>query len=111
MEDCDKRTKDLANKSRFKRGGIEAQKQEIEAITRETKQHCDKVRQQLDFMQADVTEAESDFKKEPETNVKRMVHRVFTQRFHTMLRTMKSTQAEFKKELFSRTKVLIKTQD
>jgi len=52
----------------------------------------------------DIKDSDSKFKDEPETRVKKTVHRTFTTKFRDVLRTSQTIQTEFKNAVQSRIK-------
>ena len=59
-------------------------------------------------MKNDITESEAKYKYEPETHVKKTVHRTYTAKFHALIKMSGTIQSEFKNTLHSRIKTQIR---
>ena len=79
-------------------------KAQIESLTKELKQLCQKVNQNMGYMKNDLAQSDAEYKHEPETHVKRTVHSTYTAKFHELLRVSQTLQQEFKNSLNSRVK-------
>ena len=62
----------------------------------------------LNVMKNDIAESEEKYRTEPETRIKKTVHRTFTQKFRDVLRASQAIQTEFKNAVQSRIKKQLK---
>ena len=95
----------MANKLLMsKQADQQVQKAQLDDIIKELKQHCTKITQNLALMQRDVADSEKMYPKEPETHVKRTVHKTYTHKFHDLVRMSQTLQSEYKNTLNSKVK-------
>jgi len=69
---------------------------QLNAIIEQNKQIFKKIKAHLNVMQQDIEESVIKHATEPETRVKKTVHRTFATKFKDVLRASQSIQTEFK---------------
>ena len=82
----------------------EVKKAQLDTIIRETRDDVTKINQHLSLMKNDIVDSERKYANEPETRIKKTVHRTFTHKFQSLVRTSQQLQQEFKNSLNSRVK-------
>lgn len=63
-----------------------------------------RIKEMLDMMTRDIEESDKAYKDEPETRVKKTVHRTLTSKFRDVLRQSQQIQTEFKNAMTSKLK-------
>ena len=66
------------------------------------------IKAQLSLMNNDISESEVKFAQEPETRVKKTIHRTFTHKFREVIRNSQTIQTEFKNAMQSRMRRQVK---
>ena len=77
---------------------------QLNLLIEDNKQIFKTLKAHLNFMKNDITESIEKNPCEPETRVKKTVHRTFTQKFREVLRTSQTVQTEFKNAVQERIK-------
>lgn len=69
---------------------------QLNSLIEQNKDVFKSLKAHLNFMKNDISESDVKSATEPETRVKRTVHRTVTQKFREVLRTSQTIQTEFK---------------
>ena len=64
----------------------EIKKAQLDTIIRETRDDVTKIQQHLSLMKNDIVDSEQKHPNEPETRIKKTVHRTFTHKFQSLVR-------------------------
>ena len=78
--------------------------EEINEIISVNQKYQKKIKELLDIMSEDIKESEKQFADEPETRVKKTVHKTLTSKFRDVLRQSQQIQTEFKNAMQSKLK-------
>ena len=81
---------------------------QLNGIIEQNKEIFKTIKTYLNLMKHDIDESIKSNPNEPETRVKRTVHRTFAQRFRDVLRASQSIQTEFKNAVQNRIKKQLK---
>ena len=79
-----------------KQANQEIKTTQVDAIIESNKGHFKMIKTYLNMMKLDIAESEQKNPTEPETRIKKTVHRTFALKFRDILRTSQSIQTEFK---------------
>ena len=63
----------------------EIKKAQLDTIIKDTKENSAQIRSHLGYMKNDLNDSLKKYSKEPETHVKKTVHKTFTFKFHQLL--------------------------
>ena len=81
---------------------------QLNSIIESNKEHFKSIKTFLNLMKSDIDSDVEKNQAEPETRVKKTVHRTFTQKFRDVLRMSQSIQTEFKNAVQNRIKKQLK---
>lgn len=87
---------------------MKVRNEQINEIVQVNSKYQKKVKELLDVMSKDIQESETTYKLEPETRVKKTVHRTLTSKFRDVLRQSQQMQTEFKNATQNKIKRQIK---
>ena len=88
MEACNNKMKEMANTQIYGHTGHkDIKKAQLDNIIRDTREDASKIQKHLALMKNDINDSESKYPSEPETRVKKTVHRTFSHKFQSLVRS------------------------